>query len=68
MTDIRQGQPWDVYSDFERQWVRAVVMQVEDGEALLRYEGVLEFVRVPVDVLEQNPERFRPVPSTVSAC
>ena len=55
MTDIKPSDVWEVYSNSEGQWMRAVVMKVEDGEVLLHYEGVLDFLRVPHTHLEQKP-------------
>jgi len=60
MSDVEQGQVWEVWSINEGRWVRAIVMKVEDGEATLRYEGFLEFVTFKLSELQNNPERFRP--------
>ena len=59
MTNIEQGQVWEVYSRHENRWVRAVVFKMEDGHVVLRYEGTLEFVTVDIDDLQGRPELFR---------
>ena len=68
MTDIKPGDVWEVYSHGEGQWTRAVVMKVEGDEALLHYEGVLDFLRVRVTDLEQNPSLYREAARTPSTC
>jgi len=60
MTTIEPGQVWEVYSRPERRWVPAVVFKMEDGHAVLRYEGTLEFVTVDIDDMRGRPELFRP--------
>ena len=68
MTDIKPSDVWEVYSNSEGQWMRAVVMKVKDGEVLLHYEGVLDFLRVPITDLKQKPDLYRAAARTPPAC
>jgi len=68
MTDIKPSDVWEVYSNSEGQWMRTVVMKVEDGEVLLHYEGVLDLLRVPITDLEQKPDLYREAARTPPAC
>ena len=68
MTDIKPSDVWEVYSNSEGQWMRAVVMKVEDGEVLLHYEGVLDLLRVPITDLELKPDLYREAARTPPAC
>ena len=67
MTDIKPSDVWEVYSS-EGQWMRAVVVKAEDDEVLLHYEGVLDFLRVPITDLEQKPDLYREAARTPPAC
>ena len=68
MTGIKPSDVWEVYSDSEGQWMRAVVMKVEDGEVLLHHEGVLDFLRIPITDLEKNPNLYREAARSPPAC
>jgi hypothetical protein len=61
MSDLAMGQVWEIYSNRDREWIRAVVARVEDREVTLRYVGSLELLTASADDLENSPERFRPV-------
>ena len=62
MADIEPGHVWEVYSNGGGNWVRAVIASVDGDEVTLRYEGVLEFLRVDRSSFENKPEQFRQVP------
>jgi len=67
MNNLQGGEVWEIWSPNERRWVRAIVMKVEDGEATLRYEGLLELVTIGVSDLQSKPERFRPAEAAGSS-
>lgn len=58
MNDMALGQVWEVYSDRENRWVRAVISKQEDDEITFRYEGTLEIFTVNRQNLS-NSEHFR---------
>ena len=60
MTSIEPGQGWEVYSSDKDQWIRAIVTKIDDSQATLRYEGVLEFVKVDIDEMQDKSRLFRP--------
>ena len=60
MPTVEQGQVWEMYSSTERRWLRVVVTKIEDGKAILRYEGILEFTTAEIEKMENNRELFRP--------
>jgi hypothetical protein len=60
MMATEPGSVLEMYSSQENGWVRVVVTQVDDDEVKLRYEGVLEFITVPIAEIQNNPERFKP--------
>jgi len=59
MVTVEQGQVWEMYSATEHRWVRVVVAKIEDGNAILRYEGFLELTTVDVEDMQNKPELFR---------
>lgn len=59
MMDIEPGQVWQVYSARDKRWERAVVTKVDGDQATLRYEGLLEFLKVGIAELQSNPELYR---------
>jgi hypothetical protein len=58
-TNLEPGQVWEVHVNDENRWIRAIVTKVDGGGVTFRYEGILEFVRVSVDEVQNKPERFR---------
>ena len=60
MTTVEQGQVWEMYSATEQRWLRVVVTKIEDGKAMLRYEGILEFTMAEIGDMQNSPELFRP--------
>ena len=60
MTSIQPGQVWEIYSSDEDRWSRVIVTRVDEGNATLRHEGVLEFVTAGVDEMQNTPDLFRP--------
>lgn len=61
MESVEVGQVWEMYSSAEGQWVRVVVTKIEGDKAVLRHEGVLEFITTEVSDLQNKPDLFRPV-------
>lgn len=61
MADIALGQVWEIYSDRERRWVRAVIAKQEDEQVTLRYEGSLELITVNAEDLHNDSAHFRVV-------
>ena len=59
MADVALGQVWEVFSDRENRWVRAVIAKQEDGQVTLRYEGTLELFTVNIEDLQNDSKRFR---------
>ena len=59
-TSLEPGQVWEVHVNDENRWIRAIVTKVDGSEVIFRYQGILEFVRVSVDEVQNKPERFRP--------
>ena len=68
MLDVEQGQVWEMYSAAEGRWIPVVVTKLEDEEVTLRYEGMLEFLRVKAEDMHNNPERFRLVVGGQTSC
>ena len=60
MTSVQPGQVWEMYHSEENRWSRVIVTSVDEGNATLRHEGVLEFVSADVDEMQNTPELFRP--------
>ena len=58
--NIEPGQTWQMYSRAENRWVRVIVTKIDDGRVTLRYEGLVEFIRVELDEMQTKPEVFRP--------
>ena len=59
MTDIKPGQAWEVYSDREGLWKRAIVTDIKRDQVLLHYEGLLDFIIIPIVDLEEKGELYR---------
>jgi hypothetical protein len=60
MQDVVAGQVWEIHSDGDSRWVRAVVTKIDGDQVTLRYEGLLEFLTVSLSELQGNSELFRP--------
>jgi hypothetical protein len=60
MQDVTPGQVWEIHSGGNGRWVRAIVTKIDGDQVTLRYEGLLEFLTVPVSELQGNSEMFRP--------
>jgi hypothetical protein len=60
MEGIEINQPWEMYSSREGRWVRVTVAKKQDGRAVLRYEGTLEFTVADIEDMRNRPELFRP--------
>ena len=58
--NIEPGQTWEMYSRAENRWVSVIVTKIEDGRVTLRYEGLVEFIRVELEDMQTKPEVFRP--------
>ena len=58
--NIEPGQTWQMYSRAENRWVSVIVTKIEDGRVTLRYEGLVEFIRVELEDMQTKPEVFRP--------
>ncbi len=59
MINVEKGQFWEVYSNLNRQWSRAIVMTIQNNRAYLRHVGFVELFTVAVDDLKTKPELFR---------
>jgi hypothetical protein len=60
MQDVAPGQVWEIHSDGNGRWVRAIVTKIDGDQVTLRYEGLLEFLTVSLSDLQDNSEMFRP--------
>jgi hypothetical protein len=60
MQDVAPGQVWEIHSDGNGSWVRAIVTKIDGDQVTLRYEGLLEFLTVSLSELQGNSEMFRP--------
>ena len=59
MPDVEVGQVWEMYSATEGRWVRVMVTKIDGDLVMLRYEGVIEFITIPIDDLKNKPDVFR---------
>jgi hypothetical protein len=59
MSDVQQGQAWEMYSTAEGRWIPVIVVKLEDEDVILRYVGVLEFLTVKAEEMYNDPKRFR---------
>ncbi len=58
MADISVGQRWEVYSQEAKAWFPVIITKIEGEQITLRYEGVLEFLTVSPDDMDDD-QRFR---------